>query len=112
MGRFARENRPPADYLNKSYYEIWLAGLETLLAERGLVSADDIAAAHPLSESETIDGILRHGVVETLRYPGRPTDAPRVIQRAFVSATASGEEYSSNDADSVAALCTWSRRND
>jgi nitrile hydratase len=26
MGRFARENRPPADYLNKSYFEIWLAG--------------------------------------------------------------------------------------
>ncbi len=32
MGRFARENRPPADYLNKTYYETWLAGLETLLA--------------------------------------------------------------------------------
>ena len=36
MERFARESRPPTDYL-KSYYEIWLAGLETLLAERGLV---------------------------------------------------------------------------
>ena len=25
MSRFAREDRPPADYLSKSYYEIWLA---------------------------------------------------------------------------------------
>jgi nitrile hydratase subunit beta len=36
--RFARENRPPADYLGKTYYELWLAGLERLLAERGYPS--------------------------------------------------------------------------
>ncbi len=30
MSRFARENRPPEDYLGKSYYQIWLAGLERL----------------------------------------------------------------------------------
>jgi nitrile hydratase len=34
--RFAREDRAPADYLSKSYYELWLAGLERLIAERGL----------------------------------------------------------------------------
>jgi len=34
MSRFARENRPPQDYLSKTYYEIWLAGLETLMIER------------------------------------------------------------------------------
>ena len=54
MGRFARENRPPADYLNKTYYEIWLAGLETLLAERGLVSAEEIVAGHPLGEPKEL----------------------------------------------------------
>ena len=31
-GRFAREDRPPAEYLDKSYFELWLAGLERLLA--------------------------------------------------------------------------------
>src|SRR5262249_28591755 len=36
MSRFARDNRPPPDYLAKSYYELWAAGLETLLGERGL----------------------------------------------------------------------------
>ena len=39
MSRFARENRPHADYLSKSYYQIWLAGLERLMVERRLVSA-------------------------------------------------------------------------
>ena len=39
MSRFARENRPPGEYLRMTYYQIWLAGLQTLMAERGLVVA-------------------------------------------------------------------------
>jgi nitrile hydratase beta subunit len=39
--RSAREDRPPAEYLSKSYYELWFAGLERLLAERGLVAEAD-----------------------------------------------------------------------
>jgi nitrile hydratase beta subunit len=37
QGRFAREDRPPADYLSKTYYEVWLAGLERLLDEHGVL---------------------------------------------------------------------------
>jgi nitrile hydratase subunit beta len=76
QGRFARENRPPADYLNKSYFEILLAGLETLLAERGLVSAEEIAAGHPLGEPKKVDDVLRHDDVETVLRRGRPTERP------------------------------------
>ena len=49
MSRFARENRPPADYLGKSYFQIWLAGLEQLMTERGLVSREEIEAGKVLS---------------------------------------------------------------
>ena len=31
--RHARENRPPSEYLSWSYYHIWLAGLEALIAQ-------------------------------------------------------------------------------
>ena len=31
--RFARESEPPTSYLAKTYYELWLAGLERLLLE-------------------------------------------------------------------------------
>jgi hypothetical protein len=41
MVRFARERQHPVDYLRRSYYESWLAGLEKLLAP----------AAHGLSGS-------------------------------------------------------------
>jgi nitrile hydratase len=44
MGRHARERQHPADYLRHSYYENWLAGLEKLVVERGLVSADELAS--------------------------------------------------------------------
>jgi nitrile hydratase len=53
MGRHARERQHPADYLRHSYYENWLAGLEKMLVERGLVSAEELAsgrAAGPAPE--------------------------------------------------------------
>ena len=53
MSRFARENRPPAEYLSMSYYQIWFAALEHMIKERGLVSDDEIAAGHSLRPAET-----------------------------------------------------------
>lgn len=53
MGRHARERQHPADYLRHTYYENWLAGLEKLLVERGLVSVEELAsgrAAAPAAE--------------------------------------------------------------
>lgn len=38
MGRFAREQMPPAEYLATSYYEHWLWGLEKLLEDKGLLT--------------------------------------------------------------------------
>jgi nitrile hydratase len=44
MGRYAREQMPPAEYLATTYYEHWLYGLERLLVEKGLVSAEELKA--------------------------------------------------------------------
>src|SRR5204863_7714891 len=49
MSRFARENRLPQDYLGKTYFELWLAGLETLMVERGLVTREEIEAGKVLA---------------------------------------------------------------
>lgn len=45
QARFAREDTLPADYLRRSYYEIWLAALERLIVENGMVSPEEIEAA-------------------------------------------------------------------
>ena len=42
MSRHARERMRPGHYLETSYYEHWLHGLQTLLVERGLLSMDEI----------------------------------------------------------------------
>jgi nitrile hydratase beta subunit len=42
MGRYAREQMPPAEYLAATYYEKWLFGLKKLLVEQGLVTAKEL----------------------------------------------------------------------
>ncbi|MBF2760649.1 MAG: nitrile hydratase subunit beta [Ectothiorhodospiraceae bacterium AqS1] len=44
MSRHARERMRPEEYLNTSYYEHWLHGLQTLLVESGLTSLEEIEA--------------------------------------------------------------------
>jgi nitrile hydratase len=74
MSRFAREDRPDADYLGKSYYEIWLAGLERLMLERRLIAADEIAAGKSLHPTRPVERILTaDNVAATLRRGG-PTE--------------------------------------
>ena len=78
--RFARENRPPDDYLTKTYYEIWLAGLQQLLTERRLVTEDEVSAGRVLEPRKPVRGVLAAGDVgttlgrggPTTREPGRP----------------------------------------
>jgi nitrile hydratase len=77
--RFARENRPPDEYLDKSYYEIWLAGLERLLAERGLATDAELTAGRALEPRKPVRRILTSGDVAVALGRGSPTNrqAPR-----------------------------------
>jgi nitrile hydratase len=72
--RFAREDRPPAQYLGKRYYELWLAGLERLLLERGLVAPDELAAGRSLRPAAPVRRTLA------------ATDAAGWLQRGHGSA--------------------------
>jgi nitrile hydratase subunit beta len=74
MSRFARENRPPEEYLRKSYYQIWLAGLERLMLERGLIASDEIDAGKVLHPVKPVARTLTpEGVAATL-HRGGPTE--------------------------------------
>jgi nitrile hydratase subunit beta len=77
--RFARENRPPAEYLSKSYYQLWLAGLQQLLVERGLVAPDELAAGRSLRPATPLRRTLGAGDATGWLQRGRPTnrEAPR-----------------------------------
>lgn len=41
--RFARESLPPAQYLNLSYYGLWVATLEKMMLEFGVATPDELA---------------------------------------------------------------------
>ncbi|BBK43352.1 nitrile hydratase [Allostella vacuolata] len=68
MARFAREDTSPVTYLNATYYEHWLRGLERLLVERGLVGAAELASGRaegpgpvPAMPAERVPAALARG---------------------------------------------------
>jgi len=83
MSRQARESLPPAEYLAKTYYEIWLAGLEKLMLERGLVAEAEIEAGHPLQGAKPVQRVLSPGDVANVLYRGGPTERPAAAPPRF-----------------------------
>ena len=85
MSRAARESLPPQDYLSMSYYEIWLAGLEKLMAERGLVLRDEIDAGRMLHPPQPVKRKLAPTDIGQMLYRGAPTErAPTAPARFAV----------------------------
>ena len=83
MSRFARENRPPNQYLDMTYYQIWLDGLITLMKERGFVSEDEIAAGRSLHKPKKVERILSSTDVEKTLHRGGPTERDTNTKPAF-----------------------------
>ena len=73
MSRAARESLSPIEYLSKSYYEIWLFGLQKLMAERGLLTDDEVVAGRILHGVKSVTRTLSPDDVATVVYGGVPT---------------------------------------
>ncbi len=56
QSRAAREQQP--GYLGMSYYEIWIGGLERLMADRDLVTSADLAAGHAVDPARPVARVL------------------------------------------------------
>jgi len=69
--RSARETLP--DYAALSYYEIWLAALQKLMAERGLVTNKEAAAGRLLQPPRPVVRVLKAQDVATALAQGSPT---------------------------------------
>jgi len=59
--RHAVERIPPGQYLGSSYYERWLAAVETLLVERGFVTREELVAKLDGS-AEMLSALIATGV--------------------------------------------------
>jgi len=71
MSRAARETLPAYERL--TYYQIWLAALERLMAERGQVLPDEIEAGHMLHAPVPVARVLQAGQVPQVLARGSPT---------------------------------------
>lgn len=72
--RAARETLP--NYRHLSYYRIWLAALETLMLERGLLWPEEIAAGRMLHPPVPVPRVLVADQVATALAHGSPTLRP------------------------------------
>lgn len=70
--RAARETLP--NYAALSYYGIWLGALEKLLAERGLVTSEELAAGHALHSPVPVARVLTSDQVASALAKGSPTE--------------------------------------
>lgn len=76
MSRYARENQPPAAYLGKSYFQVWLHGLETLLVQSGLCSRREIERGRAERPAAAVPRVLQAAEVAATLARGGP------VQRA------------------------------
>lgn len=61
QSRHARERQHPAAYLNNSYYENWLEGVEKLLGESGLLDQDADLHGLRIPDSPAAEKIMSSG---------------------------------------------------
>ena len=74
QSRAARETLP--DYPTLDYYRIWIAGLQRLLAERGLVLPDELGAGHLLHPPLPVKRVLLAAEVPAALARGSSTGRP------------------------------------
>jgi len=74
QSRSARETLP--DYRRRSYYQVWIGGLQKLLSERDLVSLDELAAGQVRHPGPTLPRKLAAADVAGAMARGAPTARP------------------------------------
>jgi nitrile hydratase subunit beta len=82
MSRYARERMPGPAYLNTAYYEHWLFGLEQLLVERGLVTAEELATGRARGRAEGLR-VLRAADVGKVLLKGDKARRPDTVAPRF-----------------------------
>jgi nitrile hydratase len=83
--RFIRESLPPAEYLSKSYYDIWITALAKMLERKGFVSAEELVAGQALSPGKPLPKVLRADEVASTLALGSRYDRPAPAPARFAA---------------------------
>jgi len=83
QSRAARESLPPVEYLAGSYYRIWLAGLAKLMAERALVTTEELRDGRMRAPPGSVPAVLGADRVAVVLARGASTARPSGTQARF-----------------------------
>ena len=81
--RHAIERMEPAEYLQSSYYEHWLHAFETLLLEKGVISADELQGKVKPSSPAHPPAVLTPDIVEAVVLGGASSRAKESVGGRF-----------------------------
>ena len=81
----ARESIPPTEYLSSTYYEIWLAGLEKLLLETGLVSDEELSSGTARTPAAPVTRVLTPEMVTSMLAVGSDSERPAETPARFAA---------------------------
>jgi len=81
QSRAARETLP--GYAQLSYYRIWIAALQRLLAERGLMSPEELQAGRMLTPAVPVKRMLAAADVAAVLAKGSSTERPATAPARF-----------------------------
>jgi nitrile hydratase subunit beta len=83
ISRHARERLPAMQYWSSSYYEIWMAGLATLLQEAGLATEAEIASGKSMAPPKQVARVARPGMIPVILKKGGPANRPSDATQKF-----------------------------
>ncbi len=76
QSRAARESLPPAVYLNSTYYQIWLRGVERLLLARGMATAQELIDGQSATPPVAVHRVPDATAITAALAAGSPTTRP------------------------------------
>jgi nitrile hydratase subunit beta len=88
IGRHARESLPPAAYLSKSYYDIWISAVQKLALRTGMVEEVELLSGKAMTPARPIPGKLLAAEVASVLAKGTPYDRPPTAPALFAAGDA------------------------
>ena len=84
QSRHARERQHPIDYLRNTYYENWLAGLQRLLVDSGLLTEAELQSGSCGKGFPVQEGVLTKKEVKKKLQEGKSVELPVAEPPKFV----------------------------
>jgi nitrile hydratase len=81
--RFERESIPPPQYLNASYYGLWVVTLENMMLKYGVATPEEIAAGHAVAPVTKAAKPVTAAQVANMVRCGSPYDRPAPAPALF-----------------------------